>query len=428
MGRRIVLVGAGSAVFGYNSVLDAVNLRGLKGSNLVLLDVDEGRLKTMVHLAGKMNEAAGAGLEIESTTDRDEALEGADFVVISIAVDRMHRWRLDWEIPFNHGIKQVIGENGGPGGLFHTMRMVNPILDICRDVELYCPEALVLNYTNPVSRLCLAVSRCTNVRLVGLCHEVEHQMRRIAPLIGVPTQLLEATSAGLNHFSWFKELGLKDGEDAYPLLEKGLRGAKGFQPLCRALYDRFGLYPSTNDNHLGEYLAYAWEACPPQDRGLSWIERMEAKGAEAWERVRRLDAGSEKLKVKGELSGEGAMRIIEGVVSNSGHTELQVNLPNGGQVSNLLPDAYVETPAIINRSGVHPIHVGALPQGLAALCNIQILIQSLAVEAAVTGDRRKAMQAMLADPVVQDNAAAEKAFNDLFKAHKDLLPQFRELG
>jgi alpha-galactosidase len=138
--------------------------------------------------------------------------------------------------------------------------------------------------------------------------------------------------------------------------------------------------------------------------------------------------GKEKLRVEGELSGEGAMRIIEGIVTNSGHTELQVNTPNEGQVSNLLPDTVVETPAVINRSGVHPIHVGELPDGLAALCNIQILIQNLAVEAAVKGDRKKALQAVLADPVVQDNVAAEKAFDELFAAHRDLLPQFEEAG
>jgi alpha-galactosidase len=130
MSHRVVLVGAGSAVFGYNSVLDAVNLPGLKGLNLVLHDVDERRIHVMADLAEKMNEEAGADLELEETTDGREALEGADFVVLSIAVDRMRRWRLDWEIPFKHGIKQVIGENGGPGGLFHTMRMVPPVLDI----------------------------------------------------------------------------------------------------------------------------------------------------------------------------------------------------------------------------------------------------------------------------------------------------------
>lgn len=426
MGHRVVLVGAGSAVFGYNSVLDAVNLCGLRGMNLVLHDIDEVRLRSMAALARRMDEEAGADLEIEGTTDRCGALDGADFIVVSIAVDRMRRWRMDWEVPFRHGIKQVIGENGGPGGLFHTMRMVPPILDICHDVELRCPDALLLNYTNPVPRLCLAMSRYTNVKVVGLCHEVEHELRRLAPIIGVPTQLLDATSIGLNHFSWFKELRLKNGDDAYTLLDKGLKDAKGFQPLCRALYKRFGLYPSTDDNHAGEYLAYAWEACPAQDRGFNWIDRMEVEGQRAWERINRLIKGKEKFDIKDKLSGEGAMRIIEGIINNSGHTELQINLSNKGQVPNLLPDAIVETPAIINRSGVHPIQVGELPPGLAAICNIQILVQSLAVEAAVYGDRKKAMQAMLADPVVQDNVAAEKAFKELFDAHRDLLPQFKE--
>lgn len=426
MGSRIVLIGAGSAVFGYNSVLDTVNLPGLKGSNLVLHDIDGERLKSMAGLAERMNEQMGADLEVEATTDRVEALEGADFIVLSIAIDRMHRWRMDWEIPYMHGIKQVIGENGGPGGLFHTMRMMPPVLAICRDIEAHCPDALLLNYTNPVSRLCFAISRYTKVRAVGLCHEVEHEMRRLAPYVGVPTQLLDATSAGLNHFSWFKELRLKNGEDAYPLLEKGLRDAKGFQPLCRALYKRFGLYPSTDDNHAGEYLAYAWEACSPQDRGLNWIERMETENRVAWERINQLIGGKERLEVKDRLSGEGAMRIIEGVVTNSGHIELQINLPNKGQISNLLTDAIVETPAVINRGGVHPIHVGDLPAGLAAIINIQILVQSLAVEAAVNGDRKKALQALLADPVVQDVEAAERAFDELFEAHEDLLPQFRE--
>ncbi len=426
MGKKIVLVGAGSAVFGYNSVLDAVNLPGLKGANLVLHDIDKARLASMTSLASMMNEDTGADLEIEETTDREEALNGADFVVLSIALDRMRRWRMDWEVPFKYGIKQVIGENGGPGGLFHTMRMVPPVLKVCHDMELFCPDALLLNYTNPVPRVCLAINRYTNIRVIGLCHEVEHQMRRLAPIIGVPTQLLDATSAGLNHFSWFSELRLKNGDDAYPLLDKGLRDKKGFQPLCRALYRKFGLYPSTDDNHAGEYLAYAWESCHPEDRGLNWIDRMETEGEEAWVKMTRLKERRDKLDVKGNLSGEGAMRIIEGIINNSGHTELQVNLPNEGQISNLLPDAVVETPAIVNRSGVHPIHTGFLPPGLAALCNIQILVQGLAVDAAANGDEKKAMQAMLADPVVQDNIAAEKTFRELFAAHRDLLPQFAE--
>ena len=429
MEPRIVLIGAGSSVFGYNSVLDACNLEPLKGSNLVLHDIDEERLDAMGPLAKRIAEETGSGVDVEWTADREEALTGADFVVLSIAIDRMNRWRKDWEIPFKHGIKQVIGENGGPGGLFHTLRMIPPVLAICSDIEDLCPEALLLNYTNPVPRICMAVSRYTDISAVGLCHEVEHQMQRLAPIIGVPISLLDAVSAGLNHFSWFLELRLSDGEDAYPLLIQGLRDLNhSFQPLCRAMHEKFGLYPSTDDNHMGEYLAYAWSACPEEDRGMNWIDQCEREGLENWKRIRKLINGEAPLDVRGRLSGERVMHIVSGIVSNSRHLELQVNLPNEGQVKNLIEEAVVETPAIVDGSGVHPINVGPLPDGLAALCNIQILVQELAVEAAVQGDRNLALQAMLADPVVHDLEAGRTSFEELMQAHRDLLPQFMEAG
>lgn len=425
MEPRIVLIGAGSSEFGYNSVLDAANIGDLQGSNLVLHDISAERLEALGPLAKKIAEETGSGLEVEWTVDREEALDGADFVVLSIAIDRMNRWRKDWEIPFKHGIKQVIGENGGPGGLFHTLRNVPPVLEICTDIEDLCPDAVLFNYTNPVTRLCLAIDRYTDVEVVGLCHEVEHQMGHLAEVMGIPASILDGVSAGLNHFSWFLELRLTNGEDAYPMLDEALgKWDPAFQPLCRAMYDRFGLYPSTDDNHLGEYLAYAWDVCPEESRGFNWIDRMEKSGAEKWLRVKRLIEGEEPLDVRGRLSGERVMHIIAGIASNSRHLEYQVNLPNGGQVGNLIEGAVVESPALVDGSGVHPIHVGDLPEGLAALCNIQILVQDLAVEAAVNGDRGLALQAVLADPVVQDLEAGRRAFEELMEAHADLLPQF----
>ena len=426
MTPRIVLIGVGSSVFGYNSVLDAANIEALRGSSLVLHDIDEARLEKMGSLAERSVEATGCGIDVEWTADREDALVDADFVVLSIAVDRMNRWRMDWEIPFKLGIKQVIGENGGPGGLFHTMRNIPPVLAICSDMEDYCPEALLLNYTNPVPRICLAIDRYTDINVVGLCHEVEGQLKRLSEIMGVPKSLLDGLSAGLNHFSWFKHIRLTNGEDAYPLLDDALEKPSGFQPLCRAIYQRFGLYPSTDDNHLGEYLAYAWQACLEEDRGLNWIERMAEHSERNWRRNNGIIEGEEPFDVKGRLSGERVMHIIGGIVSNSRHMELQANLPNAGQVSNLLEGAIVETPAFVDSSGIKPIGVGELPEGLAALCNIQTLVSELAVEAGVHGDRDLALQAVLADPVVHDLEAGKKAFKALMEAHSDLLPQFTE--
>lgn len=422
---KITLVGAGSSVFGYNSVLDAVNIPSLKGSELVLHDIDGSRLDTMTGLTQRMNNEMGDPLTVSSTLDQGDALDDADYVLMAIEVDRMNRWRQDWQIPFDNGIKQVIGENGGPGGLFHTWRNLPPVLDIAHKMEDVCPDAWLLNYTNPVPRLCLAVSRYSSIKTVGLCHEVEHQLQHLAPRMGVPRSLIEGVSAGLNHFSWYKELKLTDGSDAYPLLDEALKKARDFQPLCQAMYNQFGLYPSTDDNHMGEYLAHAWNTTPERDRGFNWIDRMEAEGNKTWLKTKSIIEGKTPLDIKGKQSGERAMYIIAGMMTGSGHEELQVNLPNKGQVSNLIQDAIVETPAIIQRGEVKPIEVGDMPEGLAALLNIQILVQSVAVEAGVTGNLEKAKQALLVDPVVEDNDAALKSFDELMRLHADLLPQFK---
>ena len=425
MTTRIVYIGAGSAIFLYKIFHDIVNIEALHGVNMVLHDIDEKRLGISAGFAERINKEAGAELELEHTLDRKEALNGADFVLVSIEVDRYNRWRLDWEIPFKHGIKQVIGENGGPGGLFHTLRNIPPIMEIAYDMEDLCPNAIMLNYTNPVPQLCLAISRYTKVNVVGLCHEVRHQLERLGPMMNIPVASFDPVSVGLNHFSWFKELKLKDGTNVYPVLDEALSKANGFQPLCRVMYEKFGLFPSTDDNHLGEYLPYAWDVCPPNGRGFAWIDWCENEGNNRWQRVNRIIKGIEPLEVKGKLSDEVAMPIIAGVVSDSNHIEYQVNLQNKGQIPNLIKDAIIETPAVINKNGVNPVHVGDMPDGLAALCNREILIHSLSAEAGVHRDIKLAQQAMMVDPVVQDIEAAEKAFSELMDAHMDLLPQFK---
>ena len=427
---KVVLIGAGSSNFGLYSIIDAVNTPALQGSTLVLVDIDAKKLRVMRKLTDLMNKKTGARLKIEHTVDRKKALPGAEFIVMSIAVDRTNRWKLDWEIPVKHGIRQVIGENGGPGGLSHTLRNVPMIMDVCHDIEDLCPDALLINYTNPLSRVCLAINRYSRVKAVGLCHELKNQLPKLSEILEVDPDELDAISAGLNHFAWILDLRFKStGKDAYPLLKEKLRSYDpSFQPLCRELFNKFGLYPSTDDNHAGEYLPYGWDKCPEQVRGLNWINEGEPYVKWTVTYINEIISGKVPLE---ETFGafarveERAFYIIEAIIENRNQVELAVNIPNEGLISNLSRGAIVEVPAVLNRSGVHGIHVGALPKGIASLCNTQIAVQELAVEAAITGDRNKALQALLIDPVVQDLDAAERSLDELLKVHAQYLPQFK---
>lgn len=423
---KIVLIGAGSASFGLSMLSDAVNTPELRGSTISLVDVDAEALEAIAAVARKMNDQSGAGLSIEHTTDRTEALPGAEYVIVSIAVRRNELWKLDWQVPLKHGVKHTLGENGGPGGLFHCMRNIPIILDICRDIEHLCPDALVLNLTNPVPRICMAVDRFTDVSALGLCHGISGELHRLAQVMGVEPENLDAKAAGLNHFTWILDLRFKDsGEDAYPELRRKLRDYDpAFQPLSRKLFDVFGFYPSPGDDHIGEYLAWATEYCPMRGYDFDAAEKYKT---ETWERIGRIVRGEEPVtELIGRRSGERAIDIIAGILSNSNHLELAVNIPNDGHISNLPQDAIVEVPAVISGKGVSGFSIGELPQAIAALCQTQVGVQELAVAAAVTGDRSVALRVLLADPVVQSMEAAESILDELLALEADYLPQFKK--
>ncbi len=420
---KTTIIGAGSASFGLGSLRDAVRQQELRGSTLVLVDLDPEALDRMARLAQLMSEAAGARLKIQATTDRRKALRGADFVVTAFAVNRDALWKLDYQVPLKHGIKQVNGENGGPGGLFHTLRNVPIILGIARDMEELCPDALLINFSNPESRLCMAVDRYTSIRAIGLCHGIHGQLGQLSRVMGVPCENLDCKAAGLNHFTWIQDLRLKDtGKDAYPLLREKLADFDpAFEPFQRYLFQRFGLYPSPGDNHSGEYVAWAWEFGV---RGWDFEAGARYREEQA-KRIEALLSGSESVKkLVTRPSGERAFPIIGGILSNSNHLELAVNIPNNGCIPNLPADAIVEVPAVISGAGVQGLRVDPLPEGIAALCNTQVEVQRLAVDAAVLGSRELALQALLADPVVQSYSAAEKTLDELLALEAEYLPQF----
>lgn len=433
---KIVLIGAGSASFGANMLRDLFIAREeLHGSTIALVDVNTSALQVMAQVYQRLNEAMGQPFQLEATSDRTEVLPGAQFVIVSVAVKRTERWRLDFQIPLKHGVKQVLGENGGPGGLFHAMRNIPLLLDICRDIERLCPGALVLNFTNPEGRLCLAASRYTHLRFVGLCHGIGMAQTAIGQVLDLPPVEIDPKAGGLNHFSWVLDLRRRStGEDLYQVFKRAMAEKKvetiteddGYHfgiKLSHYLMDTFGLWPLPSDDHVGEYLAYAWEYCGLEGFDFANFERW---GAENWRRLQGW-AGGQGLEddLIRRPSGERAIPIIVGVLGNTHQHELSVNVPNDGLIPNLPDWAIVEVPAVVDATGVHGLPLGPLPEPIAAMCRTQAAIIDRVVEAGVHGDRHAALQALLLDPVITSISQAEAVLDEMLAVHQEFLPQFR---
>jgi len=432
---KIVLIGAGSASFGAGTLCDLYAARDhLRGSTIALVDINREALDTMAAVARRLNAATGEPFTIEAHTDRREALPGAAFVIIAVAVQRNERWRLDFQIPLRHGVKQVLGENGGPGGLFHCARNIPIVLDICRDIEELCPEALVLNFTNPEGRICLAATRYTGLQFVGLCHGIGMAQNAWAHALDLPADEIDLKAAGLNHFTWVLDARRAGtGRDLYPAFREKLAQVDSHEihlspaysfgtKLSRYLMDTYGFWPSCSDDHVGEYLSYAWEYCG--------LEGYDFGGADAgaerrWTHLRQQAAGTEPVDaLLAYRSGERAIPIVVGVLENTHQYELAVNVPNRTCIPNLPQWAVVEIPATVDATGVHGVHVGPLPEPIAAMCRTQIAVQDRAIEAAVHGDRKAALQALLLDPVVTSTSQAENILEELLDVHRAFLPQF----
>lgn len=445
---KIVLIGAGSVSFG-PPMLDDLFLAAdaLRGSEVWLVDVDAEALARVGGYAARLAETVSGKVPLvtQTTTDRRAALPGADFVIVSVAVDRIATWRQDWQIPLRHGVRHVLGENGGPGGLSHALRNIPILLDIARDVDALAPGALILNFTNPMSRLCLALHRHTRARFVGLCHQIGEGYRIVNAVLGrVPlpaglgenydaapavwrayTQALEKryhiVAAGLNHFTFALDIRDREtGEDLYPLVrERIARMPADFELMTRRLLDAFGLLCVTGDGHAGEYVGYAADTI-----ALSGFDFDTYLKRGIGQRAELDDIIAGRRPAAPVLSGERAIPILTTLAAGGSRHELSVNLPNRGCIGNLSADAIVEVPGLVAGGRVYGAQVGDLPRGIAAMLAQQVEIQELVVEAAVTGSRKAALQALLLDPVIHSHAQAEHTLDDLLRAHAAYLPQF----
>ncbi len=437
---KIVFIGAGSGSFGAAMIGDAALTPELKGSTLVLVDIDAERLEVMAAFARRLNEALGSGLRIEHTTDRTRALPGAEFVISAAGQKNMENWQLDYQITRRHGIKQVWGGQSGPTGLARVLREVPNALAVARDMERLCPSALLLNFTNPEGHICQAIHRYSSVRAVGLCHGVCLGLDAIGQITGIPPADLDGIVAGINHFGWFLDVRRKStGEDVYPLLRAAdATYDQAYSPLARQLFRLYGLYPYPDDPEIAESVPYGWEVC-----GLEGydFDRAEARREKAWRWISRIAGGDLPVPTPDQVqsgdvrllddqlplhkSRDFAFPMIVSILGNRHALIPAVNILNDGLISNVPDWAVVEVPAVAGADSVRGIKLGALPDGIAALINGHVHVQVLFVDAAVKGSRQLALQALLADHIVDSREAAEKALDELLQVHARYLPQFK---
>lgn len=422
MKQKIVIIGAGSLQFGLGSVGSIVHSEVLKGSTVCLHDINERNLDIATAACREAVEKKGLDYKIESTIDRKEALKETNFVINAIEIaPRFGLLRWDFEFPIMYGSTQITGENGGPGGFFHSLRVIPPILDIVEDIQSICPEAYFINYSNPMSRICLAIMRkFPKQKFVGLCHEIGNAEVLLPSVLDTPLKNLEIIAGGLNHFGVLLKVKYRDtGRDAYPdIREKAPKALEGMRQsrdvsLIKYILEKYDYIPYTTDNHYGEYMSWAWEVAD-LPHGREFWETYEVKLAKTHKRYLRLiEKGRSTRLVLPD--GERAIPIIEGIVTDDNHTELSVNLPNDGIITNLPQDLVVECPAIVKKDGLHGVKLGEYPKGLAALLNTQASVQDLVIEAILKKSKKIAFQALLADPVINSTSKAEKILESMLK-------------
>ncbi len=458
----ITVIGAGSASFGENTLSAIMRSQKLKGSTLRLVDRNAQSLDIVHRLANRLNREWDSQFTITAHTHHKEALAGTNFVVSAIEVGpREELWKSDFEIPITYGVRQPYAENGGPGGFIHAARNVQPVLEIVRDMEQACPDAWFINFTNPMVRICDLVNRYSKIKVVGLCHQIyagygmvgvalakdlgievpeglegmhadvmQHPLQQQVVHQIVP--LVDIRAAGTNHFTWIVSIHDKrTGEDLYPLLRKRFFELdESFEPLTRRVFRDFGLFPVPGDTHLCEYLpwmsgpvAKPWEKF--NIRLYDW-ELMAGVRDFSLDRLNEMADGNMTIDGLLATDSEGALEMIENVAYGGNHYHLAANLPNVGQIPNLPLGATVETPVHVNGAGIHPVHVGPLPEPIAELCRRELTVAQLCVDAAVEGSREKALQCLLLDPVINDMDVAKSILDDYLQAYKHHLPQFHK--
>jgi len=430
---KVAMIGAGSLIFCKTLLSDMLATEALEGSEYCLMAPSNRRLPKMTDFARRMVKDNNLNATITSTNDRAEALDGADYVVIMVQVGGMTAFGHDYEIPLKYGVDQCIGDSLGPGGIFRGLRTIPVLIDVANDMRRLCPDALMLNYANPMAACCWALGTVPGLNFVGLCHGVQTTMDLIASYTGCKKEEIDYLAAGINHMAWFLKLE-KDGKDLYPILRENIEKPEYYvneKVRCEVMR-HFGYFMTESTGHLSEYLPYFRKNRKALDLYCDEPDFGGASGAyykyglALEEKFATTDPLSIETTELGPRSAEYCSHILE--AHETGNVfRLNGNVRNDGYITNLPNGCCVEVPIFVDRLGLHPTVVGDLPSQLAALNMTNVLAQGLAVEAAIEGDPEKVVQAVALDPLtaaVCTLAEIREMVTEMLDAEASYLPQF----
>jgi alpha-galactosidase len=426
---KVTFIGAGSTVFARNLLGDILGYAELAESEITLFDIDAERLATSELVARRVAETPGANAEIEATTDRRAALDGADYAINMIQVGGYEPCTVtDFEVPKRFGLRQTIADTLGVGGIMRGLRTIPVLLELCPDMEALCPDVWFLNYTNPMAINCRAISRASTIRTVGLCHSVQGTAFELSLDLGIPYREIDYLAAGINHMAFYLRFE-RDGEDLYPRL-RALAESGRVPDGNRVRYEvlrHLGYFVTESSEHFAEYVPWFVKRDRPElierfNVPLDEYPRRCIAQIEGWEAEReRLERG-EAMEV--QRSYEYAATIIRSIETGKPRV-IYGNVPNRGLIDDLPAGCTVEVPCLVDGNGVQPTRIGALPPQLAALIRSNVNVQELTVETALSGKREHVYHAAMLDP----HTAAELDLDQihdlvdaLLDAHGDWVP------
>lgn len=431
--KKIAFIGAGSFGFTRNLVRDILSFDAFNEITIALMDINEDRLEYITKAVRQLVDEKKCNAKIISTTNRVEAIEGADGVLITILEGGVQVWRHDIEIPKKYKVDINVGDTRGPAGIFRALRTIPVMLDICRDIEKYAPNAIVLNYTNPMAMLCRAMQSETKLNITGLCHSVQKTASMLARWIGAPVEEITYTCAGINHQAYYLEYKW-NGMDAYPLIRKAIEKEEIYQEekVRNEVFMHLGYYVTESSGHNSEY--------NPWFRKRQDLIDKYCIGSTGWnsgehgyilnEYLIREDTWKNDIiewlntPVVMSKSDEYASDIFNAVFGDNTLFEFNGNVRNFGLIDNLPYGCCVEVPVLASKKGLEPIKVGNMPHQLAILDNVNAMCEELAVTGALTGNKELIYQAIYHDPLtsaVLGLSEIREMVTEMFEANKDYL-------